>query len=169
MSVTVRPARPADADAVAALARELNTRMGDPVEHFTAERVAADAFGPEPAFELLVAEDGDGALVGYALFVDAYETGWAARGLYVQDLYVSERTRRRGIGRKLVAALAAEARARGKTYLGWVSKAWNTEAQAFYRSLGAIEEPVVAHALTFAAFERLADEHEATAGNDGRL
>jgi len=156
MSFSIRAAVPADVPALAALGRELNAHQGDPVEHFTEEAVVRDAFGAPPAFDALVAEQG-GRIVGYALFVDAYESGWAARGLYLGDLYVAPPARRGGIGRALVSALAREARARGKTYLWWVSKEWNAEAHAFYASLGAQSEPVVAHALTFEAFERLAD------------
>jgi GNAT superfamily N-acetyltransferase len=86
---------------------------------------------------------------------------YAAHGLHVSDPFVAPGARRSGAGRALMAGVAAEARRRGATFVGWVSRAWNTEAQVFYRTLGAIEEPVVAHAVTFQALAALAGEGEA--------
>ena len=99
-------------------------------------------------------------LAGYAFFLPAYETGYAARGLYLCDLYVMPERRRRGIGRALVAAVALRARQEGRGFLWWASRAWNDEAKRFYAALGAKTEPVNAHALTFDAFETLAKEGE---------
>jgi ribosomal protein S18 acetylase RimI-like enzyme len=157
MSFRIRPATPDDAPAIARLARGLNELHRDPLEHFTPEAVLRDGFGPSPCFSVLVADRG-GAVVGYALYYDSYEPVYAARGLYLSDIFVDPDARRHGIGRALIAAVAREARGRGATFVGWVSRAWNTEAQAFYRTLGAIEEPVVAHAVAFEAFAALADD-----------
>lgn len=157
MSLRIRPTSAEDAAAIAALGRELNIHQGDPVEHFTHDAVLRDGFGAEPQFTVLLAEL-DGVAVGYALFCDAYETGYAARGLYLCDIHVTAAARRKGVGHALITAVAGEAKARGKSFVWWAAKAWNTEAQQFYRSLGAIEEPVVAYALAFDAFEALAAE-----------
>lgn len=153
MPVRVRRSRPADADRVAAMARELNRLHGDPLDRFTPAVVRRDA---DRTCTILVAEDG-GALVGYALFHEAYEPAQAMRGIYLCDLWVEPAARRHGTGRALVAAVAAAARRRRLRYVWWVSRRWNRAAQAFYRTLGAVEEPVVAHALFDAAFARLAD------------
>lgn len=157
MPLRIRPAVAADVPALADLVRELNAFHGDPVEHCTAETLLRDGFGERPAFDVVVA-DLDGVLVGYALYHDAYEPVYAARGVYMSDLMVTAAARGSGAGRALVAAVAAEARRRGATFVGWVSRAWNAEAQAFYRRLGAIEEPTVSHAIAFDAFAALADE-----------
>lgn len=166
MSLRVRPATHDDADAIARLARGLNEFHKDPLEHFTPEAVLRDGFGASPPFAVLVAEHA-GAVVGYALYHDAYEPVYAARGLYLSDLFVESGARRLGTGRALVAGVAGEARRRGATFVGWVSRAWNAEAQAFYRTLGAIEEPVVAHAVAFDAFTALADEGDALLAPSG--
>lgn len=155
MPIRVRPATPADAPAVAQRARDLNEFHQDPVEHFTLEAVLRDGFGDAPWFRVLVAER-DGAVVGYALFHDAYEPVWAARGCYLSDLFVEDGARRSGVGRALVAGVAHAARERGASFVWLVSRAWNADAQAFYRRLGAVAEPVHAHAFTFAAFAALA-------------
>lgn len=161
--VRVRALERRDAEGLARLAAELNAHQGDPTEHFTAEAVLRDGFGPEPAFRALVAE-ADGELLGYALLVPAYETAWAASGYYLSDLHVTESARRRGVGRALVAAAAAEARRQGKSYLWWATRAWNDEAQAFYRRLGAFDEALHAHVLPQMAFEELARHGERLLG-----
>ena len=157
MTLRIRVATADDAAVIAALGRDLNIHQGDPVEHFTREAVLRDGFGAEPQFTVLLAELG-GTAIGYALFCDAYETGYAARGLYLCDIPVTAAARRKGVGRALMAAVAGEAKARGKSFVWWAAKAWNAEAQQFYRSLGVIEEPVMAYALAFDAFEELAAE-----------
>jgi ribosomal protein S18 acetylase RimI-like enzyme len=142
--VAIRRAEPADAAAVAALASELRAHLGDPPGHLTPERIVADGFGERPEFAILLALLDD-VPAGYALFHDAYEPAYAARGAYLCDLYVRPAGRRRGIGRALIGAVAAETAARGRRYVWWVSQRRNAEAQAFYDRLGAIRDPVVAH------------------------
>lgn len=154
----MRRAGPSDAEALAALGRALNAQQGDLTAYFTAEAVRRDGFGAEPRFEAWIAEL-DGRAVGYALVVPAaYETGYAKAGVYVQDLFVAPEARRRGVGRALMAAVAAETRRRGLEFMWWASRVWNTEAHAFFRTIATAEEPVVAFAVFGEAFAKLADE-----------
>jgi len=155
----VRPAVPADAEVLADMVRQLNAHQNDPTQHFNAAAALRDALGPDAAVSALIAEL-DNVAVGYAFLLPAYESAYAARGLYVADFFITDQARGRGVGRVLVSACAAFAKGQGKTFLWWASKAWNTDAQAFYRKLGAIEEPIMAHALTFAKFTALAEEGE---------
>ena len=153
----VRLATPADADAVARLSDELNAGQGEPTGLFPAELIRREGFGPAPEFRILLAERGGEAL-GYALFHPTFATEFGQRGLFLYDLLVTGRARGRGVGRALVAGLAALARAEGRSFLWWCSRAWNREAQAFYARLGAIEEEVKAHAVFGEAFDRLVEE-----------
>jgi GNAT superfamily N-acetyltransferase len=156
-SLTVRLATAADADAVAALADELNADQGEDTGRFTADTIRREGFGTNPEFRILLAEEG-GVVLGYALFHPTFATEFGERGLFLYDLLVTSRARGKGAGRALMAALAALAKAEGRTFLWWTSKARNTAAQAFYRRLGAVEEDVKAHALFDDAFDRLAAE-----------
>jgi ribosomal protein S18 acetylase RimI-like enzyme len=155
-AATFRPIREADAPALVALGRGLNLHQGDPTEHLTEQAIRRLGFGADPAFHGIVAEL-DGRVVGYALFQATFESGWAQRGLYLSDLWVEPGVRRHGIGRGLVAAVVAEARRRDASFLWWAVRPWNEAARGFYRSLGAVEEPMIACALTFEAFDRLAE------------
>jgi ribosomal protein S18 acetylase RimI-like enzyme len=157
----VRRAEPADAPALAALARELNLHQGEPSEHFTRERALAHGFGPQPRFRTHLAEL-DGEIVGYAIDVPSYSTEYGVSGSYLEDLFVLERHRGRGIGRALLRAVATATTAEDGAFVWWCSKPWNEPAQAFYRRLGAIEERVIAHAIYGDALGRLLADEPAT-------
>lgn len=164
-SLRVRRAGPDDADTLVALARELSVHQGDPNTLFTSDAVRRDGFGDRPRFEAWIGEI-DGRAVGYALVVGgAYEPGYAQAGAYLPDVYVRPEARRRGVGRALMAAVAHDLRRRGLDFVWWVSRAWNSEAHAFFRTLATAEEPVVAFATFAEKFTALADE--ADAARDG--
>lgn len=151
---TIRPAVVEDGAALVPMVIELMVHLGDDAAFFDADRFCDDAFGGTPQFSVLVAEQ-DAALVGYALFHDAYEPAFAARGVYLADLFVAESARRGGIGRALIAAVARDGRRRGRTFVWWVAR--GDDARAFYRTLTDAEQPVTAHAITFETFQKLAD------------
>lgn len=153
----IRPATAADAERIAALVDELNLDQKEETGHVTADAIRRGGFGPQPEFRVLLAEL-EGRVVGYALFHPSWSSEVGEPGFYLYDLYVQPSARGHGIGRALLAALARTARDEGRTFLWWSSKAWNHGAQAFYRGLGAVEEPVKAHALFGEGFRRLADE-----------
>ena len=60
-------------------------------------------------------------------------------GLYLEDLYVQPAHRGSGIGRALLARLAAVCAERGLARLEWAVLDWNAPSIGFYRSLGAVE------------------------------
>lgn len=153
--LAIRPATAADAELLALLIDELNMHQGEAKGHVTAEAVRRDGFGARPEFRVLLAELA-GESVGYVLFHPSWSTEVGEPGLYIYDLYVRETGRGRGVGRALVAAVARLAKAEGRSFLWWCSKPWNREAQAFYARLGAIEEPIKAHAVFGDSFEALA-------------
>jgi diamine N-acetyltransferase len=132
--LSIRRATPDDSPVLSALVDELRAHLGDPLGAMSADVIRRDGFGPDPAFEVLLAERG-GVAVGYALFHPTYEPAYAARGLYLADLCVSSAARGTGIGRALLAAVVGEARRRGLVYVGWLSSPANQTAQDFYDHL----------------------------------
>ena len=74
--------------------------------------------------------------VGIATWYWTYKTFGARRGLFVEDLYVHEAWRGHGLGRALLAHLAARA-AKAGGFLEWQVLDWNAQAIRFYESLGA--------------------------------
>lgn len=161
MTAAIRPALESDAAALAALAEEFHHAHGDPTGFLTADAIRRDGFGDDPEFRVMVADAGTGGLHGYALFHDAYEPSYAARGIYVADLYVRPAARRGGLGRRLIAAVAADGRSRGRRYVWWVAQAVNTEAHMFYRTLASVELSTFAYAVVGDDFSAIAGEHAA--------
>lgn len=137
MRIEVRDARPADAETIHRFISELAAyeREPDAVEVTPAVLRAQMAERPPP-FECLIAE-ADGEPVGFALFFHNYSTWRGARGLYLEDLWVTPAARRHGAGRALFEGLAAVAAARGCKRIDWSVLDWNSLAIDFYRGLGA--------------------------------
>ena len=135
-AITVRWAVPADAGAIhdmivkLARARHALDRVVS-----SAEDIARDGFGSNPAFEALIGEL-NGEPVGLCLFFASYSTWRGQRGLYLQDLVVAARARGLGVGAHLLAEAAAIGRARGCGYLRLSVEADNQRAQAFYARQG---------------------------------
>jgi GNAT superfamily N-acetyltransferase len=155
---TIRPATAADAATIVRLIRALAEyeRLSDEIRVTEAD-ILRDGFGPRPCFECLLAEIA-GDPVGFALYLADYSTFAGRAGIFVEDLFVAEAARGRGIGRRLLARLAALAQERGASSLNLNVLDWNP-ARAFYHRLG-FEESTrwqPCH-LSGAALERLAAE-----------
>jgi GNAT superfamily N-acetyltransferase len=133
----IRAARPEDGPAYIELVRGLAAfaRL-EPPDAAAAARLLEHAFGPRPRYELLVVEL-DARLVGYAVFFETYSTFRALPSLFLEDLFVHEAARGRGIGKALLSFLAQQATERGCGRVEWSVLDWNVRAQSFYRSLGA--------------------------------
>jgi GNAT superfamily N-acetyltransferase len=116
-----------------------------------------DGFGANPNFRALIAE-WDGQPAGYALFFGCYST-WAGRRLFLEDLFVREPFRGRGIGKALLASVARIAMRDNCYGLQWEVLDWNEKAIELYKSLGAefLDQwrPVL---LTDDALRRLAEK-----------
>jgi GNAT superfamily N-acetyltransferase len=95
-----------------------------------------DGFGPEPKFRALIAE-WDGQTAGYALFFGFYSTWEGHPGLFLEDLFVRQPFRGKGIGRALLAKVAGIARRENCYGVRWEVLDWNQPAINFYKRLGA--------------------------------
>lgn len=132
----IRPATVQDAALLAAMIREL-AGFERELEAVTirAEDLAQDGFGENPRFRALIAEWG-GEPAGYALFFDYYST-WTGRGIFLEDLFVREAFRGRGIGQSLLAKVARIAMDEGCYGIQWEVLDWNEPAIELYKNLGA--------------------------------
>ena len=79
----------------------------------------------------------DGQPAGYALFFDYYSSFEGRAGLFLEDLYVRDQYRGKGIGKALLARIASVARQQNCFGVRWQVLDWNTPAIEFYKSLGA--------------------------------
>ncbi|HEY4427301.1 MAG TPA: GNAT family N-acetyltransferase [Solirubrobacteraceae bacterium] len=157
--VVIRAARPEDARLLLALFRELAEyeRLEHEL-HATEERLSEALFGERPAAEALIAERG-AETAGYALFFPTFSSFLATEGIWLEDLFVRPAHRGAGVGRALLAAVAARVRERGGERLEWVALDWNELALGFYRRLGATTmDDWITHRLVGDELSRLADE-----------
>ena len=95
-----------------------------------------DGFGPQPKFRALIAE-WDGQTAGYALFFGSYSTWEGRPGLFLEDLFVRQTFRGKGIGKALLANVAGIAKRENCYGVRWEVLDWNQPAIDFYKRLGA--------------------------------
>ena len=72
-----------------------------------------------------------------ALYFTNYSTWRAAPGIYLEDLFIRPRYRKRGYGKALLQELAREVKRIGGTRLEWSVLRWNQPSIEFYEGLGA--------------------------------
>jgi len=100
---------------------------------------------------LVLLAERDGAAVGYVSAVRRLHLWTGGDVLDLDDLYVRPGSRDAGVGRRLMAALATLA-APERLLVRWGVEADNTDAQRFYRRLGATLRPKVTAAWTPTAY-----------------
>ena len=137
MSTRIRPANPADIPLILSLIRDLAE-----YERLSHACIATESdlklhlFGPRPAAECVIGEL-DSTPEGFALFFTSFSTFLARPGIYLEDLYVRPHARGRGLGKALLAHLAALAIDRRCGRLEWSVLDWNEPSIGFYKNLGA--------------------------------
>lgn len=136
-SVIIREAIPEDTPLILDFIRSLAEyeRLSSEVEA-TPKRIESTLFSDPPAARCVLAF-AEGEPAGFAIWFHNYSTFLAKPGLYLEDLFVKPGVRGRGVGRALLAHLAAIARARGCGRMEWAVLDWNTPAIGFYESIGA--------------------------------
>lgn len=94
-------------------------------------RLKRDGLAPEPKFEAYLANLG-GSPVGYLIFFMTYSSFLALPTLYIEDIFVLEEHRRRGIGQKLFEYCVEIASERGCGRIEFCVLTWNEPAIQFY-------------------------------------
>jgi len=154
----IRPATVDDAPLLVTMIRELADFEREPDSvTITDQDLVRDGFGEHPRFRALIAE-WDSQVAGYALFWEYYST-WTGRGMFLEDLFVREAFRGRGIGTSLMAVVARITVDEQRYGIHWEVLDWNKNAIDVYKALGAEFRdqwrPVL---LTGEALRRLAEK-----------
>jgi GNAT superfamily N-acetyltransferase len=135
-SVIIRPGTATDVPAAFALVQELALFEKAPHEvENTAQQMVKDGFGENPIFGFLVAEL-ENQIVGISFYYFRYST-WKGKRLYLEDLFVTEQYRGKGIGKLLFDATIEIARTSNCNGMSWQVLDWNTPAIDFYNKYGA--------------------------------
>jgi GNAT superfamily N-acetyltransferase len=134
--IRIRPAEPADVSAIHAMVCELAIFEREPLANLEAreEDYLRDCFGPARRCEVLIGEV-EGQVQGFVMFFHNYSTWVGRAGIHVEDLFVREAARGRGLGRQLLAAVARIAVERDCRRLDLAVLDWNP-ARKLYEHWG---------------------------------
>jgi len=118
--------------------------------HMTVEKLTQDYKDTTtlhaPKYHAHVARLGD-KVIGYTVAIDFFTLDHG-KETYLEDLFIREEYRRKGLGSQLLHSVWQAAKKRESKGLYWVCLGWNKSSMDFYHSLGAVDQPV-----TFIRFE----------------
>lgn len=135
--VTIRSATREDVPQLLALIRQLAAYEKKAGQVLTTEAdLLRDGFGAQPKFHALLAEL-NGQPAGYASTFYFYSTYQGRPAIFIEDLFVPDHFRGKGIGKSLLAAVAKLALQEGCFGLRWEVLDWNRPAIEWYKKLGA--------------------------------
>jgi ribosomal protein S18 acetylase RimI-like enzyme len=139
-SITIRRARRDDVGIIVAmLADDALGRARERIEQPLPQSYfkAFEKVDRDPNIQLVVAQDGEGAVVGclQLCILPGLSSQGASRGL-IEDVRVAADRRSQGIGEQLVQWAAAEARANGCKLVELLTHNTRVDAQRFYVRLG---------------------------------
>jgi GNAT superfamily N-acetyltransferase len=132
--INYRLAAAADVKLIHALLSEMAQAEGGYIGGGT-ESLSQHGFGAEPRFRVVLAEQ-RGVALGLCLFLPEYSSRRGAMGVFVQDLYLRQSARGKGLGRGLLAAALMAGQDWQPKFMALMVKRSNLSAVGFYQSLG---------------------------------
>ncbi|NYF79310.1 GNAT family N-acetyltransferase [Granulicella arctica] len=136
--LNIRQAIPSDVPQILAFIRELAEYERDLDAVLATEAdLLRDGFTEPKRFHCLIAEWGNQP-AGMAHYFYSYSTWTGHAGIYIEDLFVRSEFRGKGIGKELLASVAAVAVAEGCPRLEWSVLDWNQPSIDFYHQMGAV-------------------------------
>jgi GNAT superfamily N-acetyltransferase len=102
----------------------------------TTDSMESDAFSDDnPLFRFIVAEQ-NSEIIGTAIFFFTYST-WKGKVLYLEDIVMKQKYRRKGIGKLMFDFLVQIAKAEKVKRMSWQVLEWNEPAINFYKKINA--------------------------------
>ena len=138
MQAPFRPATLADEPTLLELMRELYLHDGMAWVEPAARAALRGVLG-DPAHGFAVLIELDGAVAGYLVVCFGWSLEFHGRDAFVDELYLRERFRGRGIGTRALEAAAELCRTSGVRALHLEVERNNTRAQAVYRRTGFVD------------------------------
>lgn len=118
------------------MVRELAKYERAPAEvTVTLDHFVQSGFGPNPVWWAFVAEV-DGTIQGFALYYIRYST-WKGQRLYLEDFYVRDEMRGKGLGKLLFEKIISEAKEKALNGVQLQVLEWNEPAINFYKKYNA--------------------------------
>jgi GNAT superfamily N-acetyltransferase len=134
--MSMRRGRRSDSEAFLRLLTALaNFEKLEPPDKSTKRRLLEDVF-VKKRLGLFVATAG-ADIMGYALYFYSYSSFLGRPTLYLEDIFVLDDYRGRGIGSALFRRCLQEAASKGCGRMEWAVLTWNRNAIGFYEKVGA--------------------------------
>lgn len=140
MSLNIRWVVPGDEATVLQMVRDLAIYEREPDAVLATEDSLRETMFTPGAQVFAFLAEWDGVPVGLALWFPTYSTWTGRPSLYLEDLFVNESARGKGVARALFRRLAQEAKARGCARIDWAVLDWNVDAVGFYERIGARQQ-----------------------------
>jgi GNAT superfamily N-acetyltransferase len=160
-TLEIRSATEGDVELVLAFIRKI-AEYGDLSDEVsaTAEDIRSALFGSKPSAQAVLASWGTEP-AGFAIYSFTFASFVGKTGIFVENLYVEQGHRNKGVGKALLVHLARLGRELGCGRLEWAVLNWNERAMEFYQDLGAVPmDEWTTFRLTGEALERLATQGE---------
>jgi GNAT superfamily N-acetyltransferase len=157
MNLRIETATEKDIPAIIKLMREFAEyeNLLDYLE-ITEEKLYQAMFGAGGFVECLIASD-DEKPVAYALFYLNFASFRGQTGIFLEDLYITENYRGRGLGEMMLRQIARIGKAGGAVRMDFQVLDWNAPAISFYKKHGAKMDESERHfKFTDEAFDGLA-------------
>jgi GNAT superfamily N-acetyltransferase len=137
MEIKIRKAEKEDCGRILELVKELAAYERAPNEvTVSLDHFEKSGFGSDPVWWAYVAEV-DGTIEGFALYYIRFST-WKGQRLYLEDLYVTDAMRGKGLGKLLFDTMIEETKQRKMNGLMWQVLEWNEPAINFYKKYNAV-------------------------------
>ena len=134
--ITITKAKREEADKVLHFIKELARyeRMRKYVKA-SVEDIQKNIFDDERAEVIFVRRDGEP--IGFAVYFYSFSTFLAKPTLHLEDFFISDKDRGKGIGKKVLKYLAKTALDNDCLRFEWTCLEWNKPSIRFYENLGA--------------------------------
>jgi GNAT superfamily N-acetyltransferase len=137
MPIEIRKAESHDFIHVYTLIKEFATFIKTPEKvSITVEQMKQDM----GYFNCFIAVEND-VVIGFATYFFSYYS-WSGKAIYLDDLYVPEPFRGRGIGTSLLDKIIETGKSENCKKVKWQVSNWNNKAIAFYKKRGAVIDDV---------------------------
>lgn len=134
--ITIREAQETEITLIQELVKEMATYERRPEDMTgTQEELRYWLFERKIATILLM--ECDDQVIGYAIYYPIFGSFAAHANVHLEDLYIREEYRKRGLGRVFFEAIAGRAKEEGYAKMEWSCLDWNTPSIGFYEKIGA--------------------------------
>jgi GNAT superfamily N-acetyltransferase len=116
-------------------------------------RLEADALSADPPFRAFVTYIGDKP-IGYIIHHYTYSTYDGRRIFFLEDLFVTEDARKKGVGKEMFRFCLDEAKRQNCCEIQWAVLTWNEDAIGFYERMGGKRLDLHAYVIGEKDFDR---------------